>query len=198
MKDSNLLNNLLNFDILQPDGIGIFLSLKLLYRTEKEFERMTGTDLYSKIIKSNNGYNIFLVGGKDYYADSIKNIYKESQFMISGLLDHLTNEDSDIEQINASMSDILFVALGTPLQEDWIAKNKEKINVPVIIAVGSGLDFLSGNKKRAPFWMCKIGLEWLYRLFQEPRRLWKRYIFGIPIFIFHIFVQKVKLMLKKV
>jgi exopolysaccharide biosynthesis WecB/TagA/CpsF family protein len=63
--------------------------------------------------------------------------------------------------------------------------------------VGSAIDFWSGAKKRAPVWMQKIGLEWLYRLFQEPKRLWKRYIIGIPVFMFNIILIKVKLLLKK-
>ena len=92
---------------------------------------------------------------------------------------------------------MLLVALGTPYQEEWISENKDKINIPIVIAIGSGLYFLSGTIKRAPKWMRNIGLEWFYRLFQEPKRLWRRYIIGIPIFVFNIIVIKVKLLFKK-
>ena len=118
-----------------------------------------------------------------YRAVSFDDLYDAYREQARGLLD--------------GGADILMVALGTPYQEEWIFQYKDKINVAVIIAVGSGLDFLAGVKKRAPLWMREIGLEWMYRLFQETKRLWKRYLIGIPVFVFNIVLLKVKLMLKK-
>ncbi len=88
--------------------------------------------------------------------------------------------------------DVLFVGLGPPKQEKWIWKHKDEINVPVSIAVGASFDFIAGSVKRAPKWMQKIGLEWLFRLCQEPRRLWKRYLIGNTIFVWLVLKEFIK------
>ena len=93
-------------------------------------------------------------------------------------------EDATIvDEINASGTDVLWVGLGCPKQERWMFEHAARLNVPVILGVGQAFDILAGAKKRAPLWMCKTGLEWLYRLLQEPRRLWKRYLFHNTRFI---------------
>ncbi len=88
--------------------------------------------------------------------------------------------------------DILFVGLGAPKQEKWIWRYKDEINVPVSIAVGASFDFGAGSVKRAPKWMQQIGLEWFFRLCQEPRRLWKRYLVGNIIFIWLVLKEFIK------
>jgi N-acetylglucosaminyldiphosphoundecaprenol N-acetyl-beta-D-mannosaminyltransferase len=98
--------------------------------------------------------------------------------------DLITEEDLDITQdINASGSRILFVGLGCPKQEKWMAAYRGKINA-VMLGVGAGFDFHAGVKSQAPAWMQAVGLEWLYRLITEPRRLWRRYLCHNPRFIF--------------
>jgi N-acetylglucosaminyldiphosphoundecaprenol N-acetyl-beta-D-mannosaminyltransferase len=93
-------------------------------------------------------------------------------------------EDADmIEQINQSGARILFVGLGCPKQEIWMAEHRGKVNA-VMLGVGAAFDFHSGIKPQAPAWMQKVGLEWLFRLFIEPRRLWRRYLYHNPRFIF--------------
>jgi len=99
-------------------------------------------------------------------------------------------DENILNEINSSNSDILFLGLGTPYQEKWIATFGKKTNIPIQIAAGSGIDFLSGVYKRAPEMLRKLGLEWLFRLFSEPKRLWKRYLLGIPHFVFLIIKQK--------
>jgi N-acetylglucosaminyldiphosphoundecaprenol N-acetyl-beta-D-mannosaminyltransferase len=117
--------------------------------------------------------------------------------IISGAIPRDTSFDKEIvEKIRISNSDILFIGLGTPFQELWLSKFNNTIDIPVQIAVGSGIDFISGNIKRAPKIMQKLGFEWLFRLFIEPKRLWKRYILGIPIFIFQLLLFKLKLVFK--
>lgn len=201
-KNNPEFKNLINkFSIVHPDGFGVFSASKFLYGKDGFFERSTGTELYFKLFKDYVSLKYFLVGGVE---DCILRIYKNPLLYnhsnarnIVGNIYKPVNSTEDINIINESGADVLMVALGTPYQEEWIIQNKDKVNVPVIIAVGSGLDFLAGVKKRAPLWMQKIGLEWLYRLFQEPKRLWQRYIIGIPVFMFNIILIKVKLMLKK-
>ncbi|MGB2869682.1 MAG: WecB/TagA/CpsF family glycosyltransferase [Bacteroidota bacterium] len=99
--------------------------------------------------------------------------------------------DADIvSAVNAAKPDILFVAMGMPRQEQWIEKNFDSLNVRLIFNTGSCLDYVAGMKRRCPQWMAQSGLEWLFRLFQEPRRLWKRYILGNPLFLIRIFTQR--------
>jgi N-acetylglucosaminyldiphosphoundecaprenol N-acetyl-beta-D-mannosaminyltransferase len=88
-------------------------------------------------------------------------------------------------QIREAQPDILLVAFGNPKQEKWIGMFRRQLSVPVMIGVGGSLDFIAGERKRAPLWMQKLGLEWLFRLLQEPGRLWKRYV--VDLFIFSAF-----------
>jgi N-acetylglucosaminyldiphosphoundecaprenol N-acetyl-beta-D-mannosaminyltransferase len=93
------------------------------------------------------------------------------------------NEDSMlVKKINDSDVQILFVGLGCPKQEIWMADHRNKVKA-VMIGVGAAFDFHAGTKPQAPSWMQEIGMEWLFRLFTEPRRLWKRYLYHNPRFI---------------
>jgi len=91
-----------------------------------------------------------------------------------------------LAQINTAKPDILWVGLGSPKQDLWMHQHRDRLDVPVMIGVGAAFDFLSGEKKQAPIWMRKAGLEWLFRLLCEPRRLWRRYLFGNTKFIWFI------------
>jgi N-acetylglucosaminyldiphosphoundecaprenol N-acetyl-beta-D-mannosaminyltransferase len=93
-----------------------------------------------------------------------------------------------IEQINASKVDVLFVGIGCPKQEIWMAEHKEQLKC-VMLGVGAAFDFIAGNKKHAPRWIQRIGLEWLFRFLSEPRRLWERYLKQNPRFIWHFTLQ---------
>ena len=84
-----------------------------------------------------------------------------------------------VERINAAKPDVLFVALGNPKQELWMGRNKAKLDVGVMIGIGGTFNFLAGRVKRAPRWMQRCGLEWVYRISQEPGRLWRRYAYGL-------------------
>ena len=201
LKDTNYKNLLEKFSELHSDGIGIFLASKILYGKNGFKNRLTGTDSYYKILELANRkkFKCFFFGGSE---DAIimlnKNLNKMyPDIIISGAIPRDTSFDKEIvEKIRISNSDILFIGLGTPFQELWLSKFNNTIDIPVQIAVGSGIDFISGNIKRAPKIMQKLGFEWLFRLFIEPKRLWKRYILGIPIFIFQLLLFKLKLVFK--
>lgn len=102
-----------------------------------------------------------------------------------------------IEQIRAANPDILWVGLGAPKQEIWMKDFSEVIPVPLMVGVGAAFDFLSGNKRRAPLWMQKMGLEWLFRLLSEPRRLFKRYAVTNSLFIWASLWQILRAMVKR-
>ena len=102
----------------------------------------------------------------------------------------LVNEENKkyVDAINNSGVNVLFVGLGCPKQEIWMAAHKEQVNC-VMLGVGAAFDFIAGNKKNAPKWMQSIGLEWLFRFLCEPRRLWKRYLKHNPRFVYHFVLQ---------
>ena len=201
-KDIYLRNYLSNFSDLYCDGIGVYFASKILYLRNSLKQRITGTDLYYHILDlANEMYaKIFFFGGSIEAARSIKKIIKKKypNINITCILSRRTSFDDDLlNTINNSHSDIIFIGLGTPHQEEFVSLYSKPINIPIQIAVGSGIEFLSGNYKRAPLVLRKIGLEWFYRLLNEPKRLWKRYLIGIPVFVFKVLCYKVRLLLNK-
>lgn len=97
-----------------------------------------------------------------------------------------------IEDINKKKPDILAVGFGMPIQEKWLSENWRRIDAHIFLDGGAVFDYVSGRVSRAPAWMLKNHLEWLYRLYQEPRRLFIRYVLGIPYFFFHVLLEKLK------
>jgi N-acetylglucosaminyldiphosphoundecaprenol N-acetyl-beta-D-mannosaminyltransferase len=201
-RDDVFKKSLNSFTILLSDGIGVYWASKILFGINGLKTRITGTDLYYQILglANENKLKCFFFGGSNESVKYLPGTLKEKfpDIHISGMLPREINiKEETIEKIKNSNADILFVGLGTPYQEEWILKFSELIDIPIQIAVGSGIEFISGAKKRAPAFFRKLGLEWLYRVYLEPGRLWKRYVFGIPIFMFKIIVLKVKLLVNK-
>jgi N-acetylglucosaminyldiphosphoundecaprenol N-acetyl-beta-D-mannosaminyltransferase len=97
----------------------------------------------------------------------------------------LTTEEDEaiVQRINAARPDIVWVGLGCPLQERWMASHRDRLDAPVLIGVGAAFDFHTGRVPQAPPWLMRLGLEWLFRLFQEPRRLWRRYLLYNSLFV---------------
>lgn len=142
-------------------------------------ERLTGTDLMESIVAVSREKKIpiFLLGGRESIAERVKEILgnRYSGVNIVGCFSG-TPVDDDFPHIQAMIAEtrpqILFVAFGSPQQELWIAKNLPQLkSVKIAVGVGGAFDFIAGEKRRAPHWMRKTGLEWLYRLIQEPLRL---------------------------
>lgn len=98
-------------------------------------------------------------------------------------------DEETINRIRSANPDYIWVGLGAPKQEYWMAANHERLAPAILLGVGAAFDFVAGNKKRAPDWMQKCGLEWLYRLLDEPGRLWKRYAVTNTLFIFWVLVD---------
>jgi len=190
--DKEYYNVLQSSDLLFPDGIGVNIACKILDTPLKE--NINGTDMLPFLCEMavENNSSIFLLGGKPGVPEDMRSnlLKKFPQLNIAGLnngyFDKETEREYIIDKINGSNADILLVAFGAPLQEKWIFENKEQLNCNVLMGVGGLFDFFSGNIPRAPKWMREIGLEWLFRLMQEPKRMWKRYIIGNPLFIFRV------------
>lgn len=194
-KDNSLAQALNSFTSLYSDGVGIYWASKFLYGKSGLQERINGTDLYFKILElaEKRGYKVFFCGGGEKAAGILEStlMKRYPKLKIGGIEKRdISFSELILEKINHSNSDILFLGLGTPYQEKWISYFGKKCNIPVQISVGSGIDFISGVYKRAPLLFQKFGLEWIYRLLHEPKRLWKRYILGIPFFFYLVVKQK--------
>lgn len=165
-------------DLVTPDGIGIVWGGRKLGFDIKE--RVTGIDLFYRLCEEapKQGWKVYLLGSAPGVAEAAASqltaIYPGLQ--VGGTHHgYFTEEDMPtmLQEIRQVAPHILFVALGAPKQEIWIKKYKEQIQVPACIGVGGSLDVIAGHKKRAPEWMIKFNLEWLYRLLAEPSR-WQR------------------------
>ena len=190
--DKDYFEVLNNSDYIFPDGIGVNIACKLL--KDPLLENINGTDMLPFIceLAEKKSYSIFLLGGKPGVAENMKiNLQgKYPGLLISGVQDGYFDREKDkdnvIKMINSSNADILLVAFGAPLQEKWIDENCSQLNVKVQMGVGGLFDFFSGQNKRAPKWMREIGIEWVFRIMQEPKRLWKRYVIGNPVFLYRV------------
>jgi len=176
-----------NADLVTADGMPIVLLSRLLRRGLPE--RVTGADMAPAICRraAEEGLKLYVLGGdKDAVAEAfgkMGNGGRAGNGILAGVDDSFVKLDCDqpeiIERINAAKPDILFVALGNPKQELWMGRNAAKLDVGVMIGVGGTFNFIAGRVKRAPRWVQKSGLEWIYRIIQEPGRLWRRYAYGL-------------------
>jgi N-acetylglucosaminyldiphosphoundecaprenol N-acetyl-beta-D-mannosaminyltransferase len=98
-----------------------------------------------------------------------------------------------VARINAARPDVVWVGLGSPKQDLWMAEHRERLSAPLLVGVGAAFDLHAGRTRQAPRWLMRLGLEWLFRLLQEPGRLWRRYLIGNPRFIWNVALQKLGL-----
>ncbi|MDH5731392.1 MAG: WecB/TagA/CpsF family glycosyltransferase [Gammaproteobacteria bacterium] len=183
-------------DMVLPDGRPIFWAQKLL--GFKSAQQVHGPLLTIELLKhaQAQGITVGFYGSTQTVLDELVNkLKKDYQHLkivcaISPPFRELTTEEDQqfSDQINQSGVQLLFVGLGCPKQERWMFEHKNKINC-VMIGVGAAFDFLAGHKKMAPQWMRSLGLEWVFRLASEPRRLWKRYFKHNPRFLFYLGLQ---------
>lgn len=180
-----------------PDGRPIYWALKLL--GNKFAQQIRGQDIFESLCQmaSERGLNIGLYGGfnqqvLDSAISQILERYPSVNITYSYSPPFRDITDQEMGQIFSEISntnvDILFVGIGCPKQEKWMCQALNKINC-TMIGVGAVFDFVSGEKKHAPRWMQKAGLEWLFRLLSEPKRLWKRYLKQNPRFIYYFLQQ---------
>lgn len=174
--------------LINADGASIVWAAKTLGIPLKE--RVTGVDLFLRLVElaEQKRYSIYLFGAQEDSVRKVKAVFesKYPELRIAGYRNGYFSEDEEaeiVEDIARSNADMLFVAFSSPKKEYWIHKHLQCLNVPFVMGVGGSFDFVAGKIVRAPLWMQKRGLEWLYRLIQEPRRMWRRYIIGNAQFV---------------
>lgn len=179
-------------DLVVPDGIGIILAARIIGLDIPL--RITGNDYYQAIMRaidSKGGTRVCFFGSSQKVLDLIREKVEiefpsvEICAMISPPYRDWSEAENNemIAQINRARPDVLWVGMTAPKQEKWVQRNRDVIDVAVIGSIGAVFDFVAGTNPRAPDWMCRLCLEWLYRLIREPRRMWKRNFVSTPRFL---------------
>jgi len=190
-EDPEQIKRLNRFDYVLPDGSGVSMACKLLgYRYR---ENLNGTDLLPLLCKlfEERGYTMYFFGSAETVAErAAKNFLKQfPKLKIIGFRSgyfQKQDEDAIISKINQLSPDLLVVGFGVKLQEKWVDENFDKLNCRVAAAMGGILDVYSGDAPRGHPLLRKLGLEWVRRLYNEPKRLAKRYLFGNPLFLYRV------------
>jgi N-acetylglucosaminyldiphosphoundecaprenol N-acetyl-beta-D-mannosaminyltransferase len=192
--DEHLKRVLLGADLVTADGMSVVWASRLFGPTLRE--RVTGIDLFERLVAhaADRGLSLYFLGAQDESLRQTVEIFamRHARLRVAGYRNgYFETSDSPAvaDAIKASNADLLFVAMGSPAQEYWIALNLERTGVRFALGVGGSFDHVSGRVARAPGWMQRLGLEWFHRLIHEPRRLWKRYLVGNLRFIWLVAKQ---------
>ena len=197
LKHSDYYDFLRSAELVVPDGAGVLWASRVLGSPLPE--RVTGTDMMYRLAKlsADKGYGIYFLGGRSGVAERaaqrLERLYPGARF--AGTRNGYFSpeqEDDIVSDINASGADVLVVCLGMYRQEMWIKRNMDRLRVPVAFGNGGALDFAAGGAKRAPAWMCDHGLEWLWRLLREPKRIKRQAV--LPLFVLRVLARKMAIL----
>jgi N-acetylglucosaminyldiphosphoundecaprenol N-acetyl-beta-D-mannosaminyltransferase len=200
--DSTHRYRLNHLDLVLPDGQPVRWALNLLYHTQLP-DRVSGPDTMLQICEraAEEGLSIYLYGSQASVLEALcRNLCERfPKLIIAGThpskfrkLKSPQEKQEIVQQIRNSGAAITFVGLGCPRQEVWAYEYRDDLSMP-LIAVGAAYDFHAGNLAKAPEFLSKIGLEWLFRLMKEPKRLWKRYVFLNPLYMWLFLLQALKI-----
>jgi len=197
-EDPEVRQAVINSDLTVPDGQPLVWAMNAL--GHKLSSRVYGPELMARHCERSvhTGARIFLYGGSNQgalvqLALNLRHRYPGVR-IVGGYAPPyrpLTSEEEDaiVKEINTSHADIVWVGIGVPKQEKWMAAMRSRLDAPVLVGVGAAFDFHAGRVAQAPNWMQAIGMEWAFRLAREPRRLWKRYLTYNPKFVFGFLAQ---------
>jgi N-acetylglucosaminyldiphosphoundecaprenol N-acetyl-beta-D-mannosaminyltransferase len=199
--DSSYKSAILKSDVILPDGIAIVYALRFL--TGARLKKISGHELFYHELSQldqKNGKCFFLGSSKSTNCLIETRLKKEYPNISVDTFSppfrkQFSDEESQemIDKVNAFSPDVLFIGMTAPKQEKWAAQYFDSLNVKHICCIGAVFDFYAETCKRAPVWMIDMGFEWLHRLINEPKRLWRRYIFGNPQFITLIVKEKYRI-----
>ena len=183
---------LVRASIVVVDGIGVTIMARIVGIDVAK--RITGTDYFFALMNAlerRGGGRVFFFGSSQNVLDRIAERMKREfpSLTLCGALSPpfgswpAEKNAAMVAHINAARPDVLWVGMTAPKQEKWVEENRHRLTVPVIGSIGAVFDFYAGTYSRAPQWMCNMGVEWLYRLAREPRRMWRRNFVSAPKFI---------------
>ena len=193
LHDGQLREMLNGADLMLPDGAGVVLASKLLRTPVKQ--KVAGVDFAAGLlgVLERNDQSLYLLGGKTGIGElaAQKMLEAHPQLRIAGIADgYFRDEASVIEKINASGADALFVCLGAPKQERFMVQHQQELHVHLMAGLGGSLDAFAGTVQRAPAWMIRLNLEWLYRLIREPKRF--RRMLRLPKYLWAVMLKRIR------
>ena len=181
-------------DIVNIDGMGVVWGARMLGHVIPE--RVSGVDLFHHLLEmaAHRGYPVFLLGATDEVVTKVVQRVSRQypEIKIAGYHHGFfwDNEEAVVGKIKNSGARLLFVAISSPKKENFINRWRQQLGVDFVMGVGGTFDVVAGKVKRAPRWMQKTGLEWFYRVIQEPRRMWKRYLYTNSKFALMLFTER--------
>lgn len=193
LHDAQFCKVLNSADLVLPDGAGVVLGARILKTPLKQ--KVAGIEFAQNMlpIYEELGSRLYLLGSKPGVAElaAAKMLEKHPKLMICGTADGYFKDEAEIvRKINDASADVVYVCLGAPKQEYFMFNHRDELNVRLMAGLGGTLDGIAGTVKRAPKWMIKFQLEWLYRLIKEPRRLGR--MMRLPKFVFAAFKKRMK------
>ena len=193
LHDGQLREMLNGADLMLPDGAGVVLASKLLRTPVKQ--KVAGVDFADQLlgVLERNGQSLYLLGGKPGIGElaAQKMLEAHPQLRIAGIADgYFQDEAPVIAKINASGADALFVCLGAPKQERFMVQHQQELHVHLMAGLGGSLDAFAGTVQRAPAWMIRLNLEWLYRLIREPKRF--RRMLRLPKYLWAVMLKRIR------
>ncbi len=199
-KDKEFLKALLDSTVLLPDGVSMVLAAKLLNR--QTIQKIAGADIHQHLLTQANlkKQKVFYLGASESTLQLITTKLKKEfpNIVVTSYSPPykkvFSKEDNALmlKHINAFKPEVLFVGMTAPKQEKWVHAHKAMAQANTIVSIGAVFDFYAGTVNRAPKWMIKLGLEWLYRLVKEPKRMWRRYLIGNTRFLFLLGLEKLR------
>ena len=187
-RDPELRRIIAQCDLVNADGMPVVWASRMLGTPLKE--RVAGIDLFEALMvrAAERGWRVFLLGAREEVVAKVRSIYeaRHPELVIAGHRNGYWQpgeEEAVAEQVRAARADLLFVAISSPMKERFLGRWQAHMRVPFAMGVGGTFDVAAGKVRRAPLWMQRAGLEWLMRVLQEPRRMYRRYfIEGLPFF----------------
>ena len=173
-------------DLVSADGMSAVLVGFLFGRRLPE--RVTGVDLFQRLVKAayRDGSSVYFLGASDEVVKRVAAVFSQRYpgLRIAGYRNGYWDDDDDvIRVVRAAAPDYLFLAVPSPRKELWLNRHLDALGVPFAMGVGGSFDVVAGKVRRAPWWVQRAGFEWAWRLAQEPRRMWRRYLFSNLAFV---------------
>jgi N-acetylglucosaminyldiphosphoundecaprenol N-acetyl-beta-D-mannosaminyltransferase len=195
--DKEYMAALCQADLNLADGIGIKVAGSLLGQPVEQ--NVNGTDLFPRLCAAleQSDHRVFLLGGRPGIAEDVRQWMADHapKVQVCGIQHGYfgTEEEDEVTaRIAAARTDLLLVAFGVPRQDTWLAQNLTATGARVGMGVGGLFDFYAGRIPRAPQWLRELGLEWVFRLYQEPGRMWRRYLLGNAVFLLRVVLQRLR------
>jgi N-acetylglucosaminyldiphosphoundecaprenol N-acetyl-beta-D-mannosaminyltransferase len=198
-EDPKLRDFLNGAEVVFCDGAGVTLAARILGRRIPERITYANWAWRMAAFAATQGFSLYFLGARPGVAQEAARRLKERYPNLKivgvrhGYFEHSAENEAIVQEINAAAPNILLVGLGMPLQERWLMENRRNLDVGVALTGGAIFDYVSGTLSRGPRFLTENGFEWLARLLAEPRRLWRRYLLGNPLFLLRVFRQRFRL-----